>query len=503
MPETLFRLTHLTIIFTLAAIIALTAAQSQTTRTSLAGARTAEAFEVQAQHRDSNQSQSTVLRSTFVPLDLLSNSIWQRLSDNFQFAQMNNRRIDEQIQSIKKGLGTLHNNLVKAKPFLFHIVEQLEHAEIPLDVALLPLIESAFNPLAVSSENAVGLWQFIPSTAKHYGLSVNQGFDERLDVVAATTAAIRYLSDLNQTFDGDWLLTLAAYNTGPGNVRRAIKRAIDQGIEPTYWNLKLSRETTNYVPRLIAAVKMVNNPQTYGLTLPVLADREKIQSLWIGRRISFTQIAELTNATTEEIKQLNPGLRNGMTPIYGPHRLVLPIEITSQLLNRLKQLEQLPSVERQTQLEMVRRNISNPLAIDSDVLNSSLLDNKNYYSAQASYFQTHTVQHGDTLWSLSRKAGVNVETLRSWNNLTDDEPIKKGDTIYIAYVSTEAEANAAGLMNYRVAPADNLHDIAEKFDLTINDIRKWNSSVRNEDYIQAGQVLRIPTFPTESRKYSP
>ncbi len=441
------------------------------------------------------------LKSEFKPLSLLTGDLWERLGKSFEFSGLNNPRIEEQLKFLNTGGPELNKKLVKATPFLFHIADQLERAEIPLDIALLPLIESAFNPVALSSEGAAGLWQFIPATASHYDLTVEKHLDQRLDVIASTRAAVRYLNDLNLQFDGDWLLTLAAYNTGPGNVRKALRQAIQNGAEPTYWNLKLSTETQNYVPRLIAASKLISNPQKYGLTLPPVPDQKKIQSTDVGRRISLHLVAELTSSAIEELRELNPGLPNERTPIYGPHRLTLPVDVSSRLLDRIKKLEHLPLLDRQTQLEMVRRNISTPLASGSPTSKAktlaksrALVRENNDNSDKNNRFETHTVRYGDTLWSLSKTTGIDIDTLRLWNNLADDEPIRQGESLNIAYLTPDSEN--AGLMNYRVIPSDSLSTIAEKFHLAISDIRRWNTSVRNEDHIQAGQLLRIPTYPT-------
>jgi len=159
------------------------------------------------------------LHSEFKPLSLLTESIWSRLRDKFEFSQIENARVDEQLEFLSAGVPTLSRNFERASPYLFHISEQLERAGVPLDIALLPLIESAFDPHALSHKSAMGLWQFIPSTANHYGLTIEKHYDQRKDVLASTNAAVRLLSDLHRMFDGDWLLALAAYNTGPTNVR--------------------------------------------------------------------------------------------------------------------------------------------------------------------------------------------------------------------------------------------------------------------------------------------
>ncbi len=441
------------------------------------------------------KSDSLVQNSDFLPLSLLHESMWERLRAEFEFSRIDNKRVDKQIDFLRSGLRSLHSNLIDAGPYLFHIAEQLERANVPLDIALLPLIESAFNPMALSSQSAVGIWQFIPATANHYGLSTGKHYDQRKDVMASTTAAIRYLKDLHRMFDGDWMLALAAYNTGPGNVRAAMRKAVKRGKDPVYWNLKLSRETSNYVPRLIAATKMISDPGKYGLTLPALANRKQIESVAIGRRISLTQIADLTDVSIEEITALNIGLHQGLTPPNGPHTLTLPVEATQPLLRALKKLKRQPLVSHQSHLALVSREVSDAFVIDSSLHNPEADTEGDSYMPFKKYeYNTHVVQPGDNLWKISRLLNVDVDTLREWNNLEEGQKsIQAGDKLRVATLKTEnIDPKEAKLMNYRVQPTDTLVTIANKFDLHIGEIKKWNQSLWRKNYVQAGQTLRIP-----------
>lgn len=489
MPPFLHRLPHLVVAFTLAVSIAASQALAQSDDDGSAAPVNAEASATTATANvpaltATDSKPPPELHSEFKPLSLLTESIWSRLRDKFEFSQIENARVDEQLEFLSAGVPTLSRNFERASPYLFHISEQLERAGVPLDIALLPLIESAFDPHALSHKSAMGLWQFIPSTANHYGLTIEKHYDQRKDVLASTNAAVRLLSDLHRMFDGDWLLALAAYNTGPTNVRNAMERAVKKGITPDYWNLKLSKETSNYVPRLIAATKLVSDPDHYGLILPPLANRKQIESVSVGRRISLQQVADLTTLSFEEVKNLNPGLHRDLTPLNGPHRLILPVDAASQLLEELKNFKRQPLVNQQSQIAMVSRENSD--------------HGPPGYLTQ--YYETHTISPGDTLWDLSRKAGVDVDTLRAWNNLEEKDTIRAGDSLYIAYNFDSPES--AGLMNYRVAPNESLSIIAERFDLEIDDIKRWNRSLRDENHIQAGQLLRIPSYPSD-KKYRP
>ena len=454
-----------------------------------------------------SQPQHQKLQSEFVPLEILNESLWQRLSDGFEFSTLENDRIDRQLMFLQSGLKSLRSNLIDAGPYLFYIADRLDRSRMPLDIALLPLIESAFNPTALSSESAVGIWQFIPATASHYGLSVRKNNDQRKDVMASTTAAIRYLSDLHRQFEGDWLLALAAYNTGPGNVRAAMRKAVKRGKEPVYWNLKLSKETSNYVPRLIAATKMIHNPQLYGLTLPPLANQKRIESVSVGRRISLQQVAELTDISLEEVTYLNQGLHRGLTPVDGPHRLILPVEVIPELLEELAKFKRQPLVNQKSHPATVTRDANDSYTIDSRVESTSnSLQNQHYATYKTYHYKTHTVEKGDSLWKVSRKLNVDIDTLRQWNDLEPGEPIKTGDKLSVAYITNDlVDTGGSNLINYRVFATDTLTGIADKFHLPIGEIKKWNSSLRYENHLQAGQLLRIPLrLPqTDDSTYGP
>jgi len=433
----------------------------------------------------------------FTPLSILHDSLWQRLSNGFELSSIDNARVEEQIKFLQRGTRSLHNNLSSAAPYLYHIVQELVVSDVPIDMALLPLIESAFNPVARSSQSAVGIWQFIPSTARSYGLSTHKKYDQRKDVVMSTTAAIRYLKDLHRIFDGDWLLALAAYNTGPGNVRAAMRRASRRGDEASYWNLKLSKETSNYVPRLIAATKMISNPKDYGLELPPLADRKQIESIAVGRQISIQQVAALLGLPVNELAELNTGLYKGITPSEGPHKITLPVEATGPLMRKLARLKRIPlSGNEAVPDDSKEANDSefNQYTVDTKITKNSL-DGFHYNSGPTkSYtYTTRVVKRGDNLWNISKETDVDIETLRAWNDL-DQDKIKIGDTLKIARLElADIGPDDAKLMTYRVLPNETLASIANRFNLHIGDIKRWNKPLWNESHVQAGQLLRIPS----------
>ncbi|MEC8077560.1 MAG: transglycosylase SLT domain-containing protein, partial [Pseudomonadota bacterium] len=195
-------------------------------------------------------------------------SVWNRMRSGFCFRNINSSRISQELKWMKKNKDFVYRSIDRSKPYLFHILSYLEEKNLPHELALLPMVESGFQPFAYSASRAAGIWQFIPPTAREYGLKMNWLYDGRRDVLESTKAATYFLSDMHRHFKGNWLLAIASYNTGAGNVGKAIDRANNLFTKPSYWDLNLPRETELYVPRLLALSKIIANPNKYGFKLP-------------------------------------------------------------------------------------------------------------------------------------------------------------------------------------------------------------------------------------------
>ncbi|EIC20728.1 transglycosylase SLT domain-containing protein [Thiorhodovibrio frisius] len=200
----------------------------------------------------------------------ISGDPWQRIRSGPSLGIAPNPRVSQSLKQLARNKKYLNQLADRASPYLHLILTELDRGGLPTELALLPEIESRYNPRAVSPMSAAGMWQFMPYTGKQMGLEQNGSYDARHDVLASTRGAVKYLTELNQTFDGDWALTLAAYNCGPARVQAA-QRANKRAGKPTdYWSLDLPRETEDYVPKLLAVISMVQNPQRFGQRLPVL-----------------------------------------------------------------------------------------------------------------------------------------------------------------------------------------------------------------------------------------
>jgi len=255
------------------------------------------------------------------------NNIWDRIRNNANLIDdTNHPRLLAELKWYAKHDKYLDRVAQRAEPFLHYIMNEAEARGLPSELALLPIVESAFQPFAYSHGRAAGIWQFIPSTGKIYGLKQNWWYDGRRDVYASTKAALKYLQQLNKEFKGDWLHALAAYNSGSGTVRRAIRKNKKRGRPTDYWNLKLPKETQAYVPKLLALKRIIENPEKFDITLRCVEDLPFFELVDTGSQIDLAMAADLAKVDLETIYKLNPGYNRWATDPYGPHKLLIPVD---------------------------------------------------------------------------------------------------------------------------------------------------------------------------------
>ncbi|MCA1851689.1 MAG: transglycosylase SLT domain-containing protein, partial [Beggiatoa sp.] len=268
--------------------------------------------------------------------------IWKRVREGLVLADV--RRPSRAAPSGWPGLRQAFVDQIveRAAPYLHHIVEEAERRDMPTDVALVPIVESAYRAEARSPGHAAGIWQLIPSTGRHLGLEQSAWYDGRRDVLASTDAALDYLEALHERFDGDWLNALAAYNCGEGMVERAIARNRRAGRGTDFWSLALPAETRGFVPKLIAVSKIVANPAGHKLSLRPIPDKPYLAEVEVGRQICLTEAAKLAGVSVEEMRRLNPGLIQSITAPSGPHRLAVPVDRAPAFRRRLAGYSRVP-----------------------------------------------------------------------------------------------------------------------------------------------------------------
>jgi len=263
--------------------------------------------------------------------------LWDRVREGDRLGVAHHARVERAVRALKRNPEYLTDLTRRAQPYLHLIIEELERHGLPAELALLPEVESRYNPRAISPKSATGMWQFMPYTGTEMGLTQNSWYDGRNDILASTRGAIAYLRQLHRELDGDWALALAGYNAGPGRVRAA-QRANEAAGKPTdFWSLDLPTETENYVPKLLAIAALVREPESHGLSMPVIADYPRLEVVEAGQQIDLAQAARACGVTLTQLQRLNPGLKRGKTLPGGPHLVLVPAGTGDKLRTALAQ----------------------------------------------------------------------------------------------------------------------------------------------------------------------
>jgi len=388
---------------------------------------------------------------TIADTDLLD-----RIRRGFSLPNINSHHTAQYIEWSIKHPSYLHDLLTRATPFLYYIVEEIEKRGMPTEIALLPAIESAYKPGALSTSKASGLWQFVSSTAGDFGLNQDWWYDARRDPIESTKAALDYLSQLNELFDGDWHLTLAAYNAGQGTILRAISSNKSKGLSTRYQDLSLRSETVRYVPKLQAIKNIINNPNQYGVNLISVPNRPHFEVVKIPGQIDLDEFAQLSQIDMDEIQHLNAGHLRWATAPNGPHRLLLPLSNHAKTAIAISQIKAKPRVEYQqytvargdTLSQIARRyqvsvdsikmankihnsNIRTGATLTIPVANASRRERTSNNLYEADSKTIHRVVKGDTLWSIAKRYRVKVQELLSWNQLTVGQILKLDQALLI------------------------------------------------------------------------
>ncbi len=468
------------------------------------------------------------------PLWVALPDLWDRLRAGLALPAVDHPRIDGPLDWYASHPEYLARVVDRAAPFLHRILERVEARGMPTELALLPVVESAFRPFAYSHGRAAGIWQFIPGTGRRFGLKQNWWYDGRRDVIASTEAALDYLEDLHARFDGDWLLALAAYNTGAGNVQRAIRRNERRGRAMSFWDLALPRETRGYVPKLLAVSRVVAEPRRHGVRLRALPDAPQIAVVGVGSQIDLALAAELAGVSVETLYRLNPGFNRWATAPDGPHRLVLPIDRAEVFRGALAEV---PASKRvrwtrhrvragetlsglagryRTTVGVLRRvnglrghlirvgqNLVVPVASREPAGYSLSAEQRRATLREIERRgrkTVHVVRPGDTLWEIARRYEVAVRTLARWNGMAPADPLHPGRKLVIWVPEREAALDLPRLnaappgalqaVRYRVRRGDSLSRIARRFRVSVADLRRWNTLPRGR-YLQPGQALKL------------
>lgn len=431
-----------------------------------------------------------------------SGDFWTHLRRDFQFpsSYYNDPEVRSQITWYVSHQQYLDRTISRAAPYMYYILQQTEQRNLPGELVLLPVLESAYNPAAANPSGAVGMWQLMRSTARGYGVKQDFWYDGRRDVYASTNAALDYLTYLQSYFGGDWLLAVAAYDSGEGTVQSAVHRNIMHGEDTAFWDLPLPAETRAYVPRLLALADIIRDPVRFGVVLPAIDDQPQLAQVDIGSPISLEKAAQLAGMSLKDIKHLNPSYSRMKMDPNGPYSLILPIDRVQQFKEALAES---PKVAESEQAQYAS-NTDNTNASQS---NSSASENSEQ-SGTASTKTLHTVKHGETLSSIAHHNHITISQLQHWNHLKGNAKLKPGMKLVVgeAAVSESTatqteEAQTSSVQNTTTASANSAssssssHNSAPQHASNAHPVSKTHSS-------HSGHSTHLATKKTSSHTLS-
>ena len=383
--------------------------------------------------------------------------LWTSIGDELKMGIPENSRIREQKQKYLRNKSYLHDVTLRAEPYMYWIAGQVKKRNMPMELVLLPIVESAFDPHATSGANAAGIWQIIPSTGRNYGLKQTRSYDARRDLVASTTAALDMMQRLNKMFDGDWLLTVAAYNSGEGRVMKAMKVNKARGKPTDFWSLPLPQETKLYVPKMLALSDILKNSKRYGVRLPSADESRALARVRLDSPVEISQLADMAGMPVNKLKTFNAGVKGSTLGATGPKYVMVPKKHADQLRESLASGE--------------IADLQPTLVADNTPLTS----------------RSYTVRSGDTLSGIASRLGVKAKDLQQWNSLRGNN-LKVGQSLTVGAGSSAARLADNSSITYRVRKGDSLSSIAKRHGVNIKDVMRWNGGTGN---LQPGDQLTL------------
>lgn len=497
---------------------------------------TANVTPADAQSNSDTQADGDTLPPTILSKQPPAN-LWVRLRRGFRLNGENRPEVQRWIAFYTNPPTRVEHVLQRATPYLWRITQAVDKRNMPLEIALLPAVESGFNPYAYSHSDAAGLWQFIPSTARRFGLRSDWWYDGRRDIPSATKAALNYLEYLHSAL-GTWPRALAAYNCGEGCIQGAMQLNVSQGKPVDYWDLPLRNETANYVPKLLAVAAIVAHPKRYNVTLPTLPNSPHLKLVSIPGQMDLTLAAKLADVSVRKILQLNPGYNRWATDPHGPHRLLIPANHARHFKTALANLPKkdlvrwhrhriqrgdtlialahhynttVPVLKQINHLSGTRIRVGHELLIPASMHSvnpgTMALIARRRRLANAPYRRRQRLVHyrvkqGDTLWDVSRAHSISVSQIARWNGISRHAVLHPGETL-VLHNTGSAHAMAVSRQRphtvyYTVSAGDSLYAIAQQFDVTVRDIERWNNMAGHT--IRPGQRLKVEVG--RNKKYS-
>ena len=449
---------------------------------------------------------------------------WARIREKMDLPLAADRRVGRAIAWYRRNPDYIRRLTLRARPYLVYIAREVEKRDLPMEFTLLPVVESAFRVRAYSRVGASGLWQFMPSTGRRYGLEQNWWYDGRRDVVESTRAALDYLETLLEEFGDDPLLAVAAYNWGEGNLRRAMARNRKRGKPTDVWSLRLPRETQTHVSRLVAIAEIVERPEEYGVVLESIPDRVHFRQVPTGGQVNLAFAAHLAGVTLDELRRLNPGFKRAVTAPGGPHRLQLPSGAADRFTANLADLsadrrrrwarhaitrgDTLGAIARRYGTSVRALKDANGLRSDRIIAGYHLMIPVALGDRDAPRFTAtmraladdtvaqdppiHLVRRGDSLWRIADRHGVDMRQLAAWNDLSIEAVLQPGQKLRLNPAAYGSPQSGPQRIRYRVKRGDSLWEISRQFGVSVASLRRWNRISRNETLMPGRELFVHP-----------
>ncbi len=449
---------------------------------------------------------------------IAASDVWDVLRNEFVMNHETSRaEVQEQIRWLIAHPSYLYKVCRQSEPYIYHIVGEIKKRNLPGELALLPMLESAYDPFAYSGVGAAGLWQLMPRTGADLGLKQDWWFDGRRSVGSSTDAALNYLVHLNKFFKGNWILAIASYDAGEGT----ISRAMTANQTEKFWDLPVARETQIYVPRLLALAEIIQNPQRYKLSLPEIPYLPYFAEVNIGSQIDLSHAAKMAGISYKELIKLNPGFNRWTTAPYKPFNLLIPTEKVHQFnlnlahfpadkrvswtkhhvkqgdnldnianryhttVNLIKQLNQLTTNQiKPNQSILIPSTKNAPVVLKKEIAIAKTTPFENHIQTPENRRVIHIVQKLENYQQIEKSYGVTTKEIRAWNNLANNQPLQPGQQLII-WKKTRRP------IQYIVKKGDSLSLIAERHQTQINNIISLNPGLNRNTSLRMGQKIFI------------
>jgi len=439
----------------------------------------------------------------------IAKNVWEYMIINNHYD--NNITLDKKTQSYInshiKDLDKFNNFLNKSYYFIYYVIQELEAADLPPELALIPFVESNYDPFSISPSGAVGLWQFMPKTGRMFNLEKSWWSEDRHDPYRSTHAAIGYFKYLFERFDNDIYLALAAYNAGPTYLDRQIKKNKRRNLDYDFWSLDLNKQVTEYIPKYIAIKEIIFNSEKYGVILPNIPIESVVKKIEIPGQVEILTLSEYLKIPPELIYKLNAGYTKWASAPKDKSIFYVPIEKTYLLdspdspFDNVNQINWISHIvepgdslwklakKYDTEVNIIRKinYLESDLLSLTDTLLIPLSSTK---SNNFIPYEMHIVSEGDTLWSISNKYKIDITDVSRMNSLNQNSILRLGQQLTIGNknIHRNIESKKRTIL-YSVKQGDNLYKISDIFDVSVDSIKKINEFESSD--LMPGQIIKI------------